>query len=481
MMPILTNDVFMTSIRSQPQYADRITTVRTMKLTVLCAIIYILFYNLISHRVYESLIVTPPISSIRNLYLKLDNNSFNKTRQDKTNEEHPNLENVKSVISLKNKKPPRKPSHVEEATWVEDNKQQIKEHCIKIKHQRVYIYSAIVHQTDLADFSNTKGLKPKNLIALNGWKHASSDQNLRCCYMHEDYKTISSADTLGKTVHYDKVDLKDVQYRCPRTMDSSKRIIGVTLTRYNASCPTHKNHYIRPVVIDKKKKLKIGVCTKISYGTIKAGPLVEWFEAMRFLGVDKIISYNSNLSPETQKIFDYYSAIGFLENHPFEFPEKDKYPREIGEKSFQAWADEQIVVGDCRLRLEAFKYAVFLDKDEILLPKLPIMENALRTYFDMLDDDIVGQNYFSEIHLTDWQPSNPTHPLFIGKYTVKSAPVENSVKYMFKPPFFLTGGCKAHKCLMLNGTRYYYLFYFSMGHLIIFNVFNSSIARLFKK
>ena len=53
---------------------------------------------------------------------------------------------------------------------------------------------------------------------------------------------------------------------------------------------------------------------------------IEWLEAMKFLGVDKVITYaDIGLNPAALSTLQYYERTGFLDVFPYEQPGEGWY------------------------------------------------------------------------------------------------------------------------------------------------------------
>jgi hypothetical protein len=54
--------------------------------------------------------------------------------------------------------------------------------------------------------------------------------------------------------------------------------------------------------------------------------IVEWFEAQRILGVDKVVTYPYRLNANALKVLQYYESVGFLDIiNGFDLPEVGEY------------------------------------------------------------------------------------------------------------------------------------------------------------
>jgi hypothetical protein len=55
-------------------------------------------------------------------------------------------------------------------------------------------------------------------------------------------------------------------------------------------------------------------------------PIVEWFEAQRILGVDKVVTYPYRVNANALKVLKYYESVGCLDIiNGFDLPEVGEY------------------------------------------------------------------------------------------------------------------------------------------------------------
>lgn len=119
-----------------------------------------------------------------------------------------------------------------------------------------------------------------------------------------------------------------------------------------------------PVMItrypDSNVKKEIGLCVPPLYGNISSQILVEFIELNQILGVDNIIIYVHNFTEEMRKVFEFYSSSDVVTVVPWTLPMI--YENKTG-------SGQTIAVNDCLYRNMAyFKYLVFIDLDEFIIP-----------------------------------------------------------------------------------------------------------------
>lgn len=197
----------------------------------------------------------------------------------------------------------------------------------QVHNKSIYIYSAI-----------WRGIEPLNQthnstanVILNGWQlHKHAKELFRCCFMRTN-GSISASNLTNERQSWamgDKKALRSTQYRC-YTNSNPKDIQGVTIAVGNTSCAKNSDQYSEFIMLKDQvtARNKIAVCSKIAYGSLSAARLIEWFEAHRYLGVSKVLSYVYNLNHDTLNVLKYYQSLGVAEVLEFDIPETGKSQR----------------------------------------------------------------------------------------------------------------------------------------------------------
>ena len=110
-------------------------------------------------------------------------------------------------------------------------------------------------------------------------------------------------------------------------------------------------------------KKEFAICVPISFGTVSPLELVEWMELVRLLGVSHVHVYNSTLTGDAVKVFDYYQKQGLLSVHPMP-PAVSAFNKKGAKLGSPA------SLNDCMLRnLYTYHYLIFVDFDEVIVPK----------------------------------------------------------------------------------------------------------------
>ena len=198
----------------------------------------------------------------------------------------------------------------------------------------VYLFSAfkLRYEDYQYPFDNRQYLVNNNLstdvIVINSWQREARQNRtsgvFQCCFWLEN-NTVVQIESDTKQQQCQTV-LRATQYVCPITVETDL-IKMVSVVTGNRKCHVNINHYIKLEIGHEGRNSDLAVCTKLTYDSINAASLVEWFEAQRLLGVDKVITYPLRLdaNPNAKKVLKYYEAVGFLEViNGFYMPEQGK-------------------------------------------------------------------------------------------------------------------------------------------------------------
>ena len=76
-----------------------------------------------------------------------------------------------------------------------------------------------------------------------------------------------------------------------------------------------------------KEPEKIVIGSKLAYGNISAELIIEWVEAMKYIGVDKIVTYYlRSLNTDALNVLRYYASEGVVELYFHEPANEGKPP-----------------------------------------------------------------------------------------------------------------------------------------------------------
>ncbi|CAG2214531.1 FUT-1 [Mytilus edulis] len=249
--------------------------------------------------------------------------------------------------------------------------------------------------------------------------------------------------------------LRRIQYKCP-VPEGNIWIDHVSIVNdLNATCPEDLSYFVKVSLPLMSKGSNIAICSLISYRSQDAALLVEWFEAQRLLGVNKIVTYTQDLNSDAIRVLDYYESIGLVHViHEFDMPKKDEFPRFIGEQNIRQWTDKEVVTLDCNSRLLQFKYVIMCDKDEFLVPNITKFGFSLRKALDhMFDDSTAGFQLNPKLHITTWTPYNRSSTLFISKYLNSTSSVPDRHKYVYMPERVVIGSTNIHEFTACEGYK----------------------------
>ena len=145
---------------------------------------------------------------------------------------------------------------------------------------------------------------------------AYGEANLTCCF-----KFINGSDTLLRSVvplvrRFFSVGAAMWSYylACPNIKNPGLTIpIGVSVTLFNNTCSEDQVSYVRPY-FPLKEPNKIAIGTKTAFGNISAELIIEWMEAYKYLGVNKVVTYYmKGINGDALKVLQYYETTGILD------------------------------------------------------------------------------------------------------------------------------------------------------------------------
>ena len=153
------------------------------------------------------------------------------------------------------------------------------------------------------------------------YKPLYGESKLTCCLKFTDgnrvlYKTVTSSQ---KYFHVLKPNVTRFHLTCPNVTHHKGRVPnGVAVTIDNKTCSESDVTYVEPF-FPLREPNKIALSPKTVYGTIDAEIIIEWMEAYKYLGVDKVVSYYmDSINNDALKVLKYYASTGILDLYFFE-------------------------------------------------------------------------------------------------------------------------------------------------------------------
>lgn len=162
----------------------------------------------------------------------------------------------------------------------------------------------------------------KQGISVQLWEYnVPKEENAFCCYVLQNSSEYCD-EVQHRIVDYAfDIPLHSAHYIC-RTSEPESNIRSLTIIsnatlrkKKKVNSLFHKQYRenyisISPSLIGHKEGLAI--CSQITYRDTKAATLIEWFEAQKLLGVDKIMTHSYNLNSDAMRVLEYYEQEGFL-------------------------------------------------------------------------------------------------------------------------------------------------------------------------
>jgi len=220
---------------------------------------------------------------------------------------------------------------------------------------------------------NSTRTKVWDKIAVYGqWKNyrAVKVENLRCCFRYGNGKIFESKVADYNIKDYERVMLENHylviwHITCDRPSFFPE---GVSITR-SSSCKNTGISYLEPYYAMKQPDGYLIITTKLAYGTVDPEIVVGFLEAVKYLGVNKVITYvYKTLELRVKHILKYYAQIGLLDYHTIELADEQGVPRKFPPLYGQYMNDEWLVKRDALERNIGSTYFGIFDMDEYLVP-----------------------------------------------------------------------------------------------------------------
>ncbi|VDH94493.1 Hypothetical predicted protein [Mytilus galloprovincialis] len=113
---------------------------------------------------------------------------------------------------------------------------------------------------------------------------------------------------------------------------------------------------------------------------------------------------------------------------------QDLFPREVGEKNYQVFNDELLILKDCLIRLWNYKYIAVHDADEFMIPyNVPVNGSWINFFDEYFKSNIASITFKTSYHITSWKPANESSHLAIGRHINGTYPIYDRRKNVFMP------------------------------------------------
>ena len=102
--------------------------------------------------------------------------------------------------------------------------------------------------------------------------------------------------------------------------------VGLALTLFsNITCSVNHVTFVQPYFPFKEPE-KIVIGSKFAYGNISAELIIEWIEAMKYIGVDKIVTYYlRTLNAGALNVLQHYASEGIVDLYFHELANEGKH------------------------------------------------------------------------------------------------------------------------------------------------------------
>lgn len=188
---------------------------------------------------------------------------------------------------------------------------------IQVEDLQVHITTAVYYE----DYPAASGFN----LFLNGWARHNTSMGFKCCLLRSLPSGAIIDDTFTEVKSYiyhiyDQwiVDMQNTEFSCSI---SKKQIAGIEDAKFSyvafakESCLNVPSLAMK-IIYPQPSLNSVGICLKITYGTLNPENMIEWFEYTRLMGVTKVFTYYFEVDVPTMNVLQYYQSIGFLEMQP---------------------------------------------------------------------------------------------------------------------------------------------------------------------
>ena len=189
-------------------------------------------------------------------------------------------------------------------------------HFVKMKFGHLYIFGAAA--------GNSSELASWDIVKIYGGIdiELSKGARLRCCLAYQEGRRIVYEETRPVRIRAFLVSstIWSIHLTC-MNLRHEKRVvpIGAAITVNAYTCNGSAVNYVQPYFPLRETTTKLAIGTKTAYGNVSAEMIIEWMEAYKYLGVDKVVSYYvSTINPKALKVLEYYASTGILDLYYYE-------------------------------------------------------------------------------------------------------------------------------------------------------------------
>ena len=115
--------------------------------------------------------------------------------------------------------------------------------------------------------------------------------------------------------HWAYAELMAHHFTCPNVLNCLQEIpVFVGITVAGVECEIVPEHYLEPYRSLKQPRNTLALSTQVAYGSVNAELIIEWIEAYRYLGVDKIVShFTEDINEKAFKVLLYYHNLNLID------------------------------------------------------------------------------------------------------------------------------------------------------------------------
>ena len=183
----------------------------------------------------------------------------------------------------------------------------------KLNSGLIYLFGAVVK-------NSTKNLS-WDIVSVYAMVNTARHQNttmFQCCIVYtynHNVTQIYKVTPIYVRPHWANAKIMAYHFTCPNVLHwlmEFPAFIGITAT--GLECGPTSEEYVEPNRSLQQPKSTLAISTQVAYGSVNAELIIEWIEAYRYLGVDKIVSYFiQNINKEALDVLLYYHNLKVID------------------------------------------------------------------------------------------------------------------------------------------------------------------------